>query len=361
MPDLRRGAAGILAGMTSPFIVRLPHTDWGGICDVSSVVLGTPISLGGSYIKNRSTDLKSADLIMPVCPVITTAAHADTCTLVIDGYDQFGQRRTDRLIKTLNGQTDGCGMVAFSRIVSITPVASSDITKRVRVGFCYSNRGIVGGVDLASQVVAASTVGSCRRIPLPFKPASTSGIEVRYLGTKPEAGTAVTVTPAAADLTFTTTTVVSSAAWDPVTAGVLAGDIAYTLDGFAGIVTAADDATDTVTVAGGWFKEGVAGTPGLAGAVAGHANKAPWVKILRFSVYMYSTATSVATSNYSTTTGGMIPGHKILPLAPTSPRTGIDVAGVDINTATFGFLPSLNSETPFETQFEIFVANGYLI
>lgn len=63
-------------------------------------------------------------------------------------------------------------------------------------------------------------------------------------------------TSTASTTTYTATTVIDGTAWDlsTLTAGQIAlGIWAVTTEGYRGRVTAANDATDTVTIAGGWI------------------------------------------------------------------------------------------------------------
>lgn len=370
MPNTRKNVliGSILRRPENPFEVRLPQTDNGGIFDVATTVLNTPIVLGGSYMKNLSSDGFSGDLRIPVCPVITTIAIADTVTLEIRGIDHLGRgTRENPMVEIVSKtgttvQTDCAGLTAWSKIFSIIPRAILTPANRLRLGFCYSTRVAVAGVDLGSQLVAAATVGACRRLPLPFIPLTTSDVQVRFLGTDPNASAVISKTPRGVTLdtlVFTTTgatITVASGSWD--VSAILVGDVAYTLDGYMGeIVSAAANAI----VVDAWWKDGVAGTPGLAGSVLLAANKAPWITVVRNSVQTYSALVVVGgPSKYSLTQGGLEPGARVMPLSVTAPRTNIDVAGVHINSATFGFLPSLNSESAFDTRFEVTVRQGSL-
>lgn len=325
----------------NPYMIRMPHTDWGGIMDVATPALNTKLALGGSYLKNLSTDTFSADLRLPIVPVVTTTAGGDQCNVEINGLDQFGRPASDLLVKVSNNQTDGCGSVAFSKITSVYMRAGT--TTRLRLGMCYSNRTKLV-TDLDKQVVVVTQIGTTRKLPLPFIPKSASSVQIRFIGTDPSGATILTSSPVAGTLTFTATDV-QTTGW--TLTAVAAGDIAYTLDGYAGIV-ASTTSTTTVTVTG-WFKEGVAGTPAN---VTGAAGNPPWITIVRFPVASYNTTSTTQVSGYSVTNGGMIPGHKILPLVGTGLPRLCDIAGVDLRYATYGFMPSLGSESPFDLLFE---------
>lgn len=364
MPNTRKNFVpdSIGHGMENPFIVRMPCTDPGGIFDATGLTANTPVTLNGSFCKNISTDGFSADMRLPIVPVITTEGKADVPVFRVRGWDQFGQYREETLNKSnVSLQTQCPGLIAWSKIKDITPTAT--LAKRTRIGMVYASRlDLTANREFETMTVALNQGGISRRIPLPYRPKSTSDIQVRYLGTEPEQPTTfITASPSAADLTFTATDVDSSAAWD--LSGVAVGDVMYTLDGYAGIVTTVDDAGDNLACAGGWFKEGVAGTPGVpgTGVVTGWTNKVPWVRVVRYNVvYPYSTLVTGGTATYSATAGGLIPGHRVLPLTNTSNVGANDIAGVDIQSATFGFLPALPSETPFDLLFEITVKQGAL-
>lgn len=336
---------------TGPFVVLTPPSDPGGLVDTTAATAGGKLVISGSHARNISTDTFSCDLIVPYCLVLTAVANADAWTIDVQGRDQFGEVRQERIIKTAgNVQQSICsGKICWTHIDYMIVFSASTVGNRLRIGFMYGTRAIAGGIDLSTRLSTASnTNGIHRRLPLPFKPKSTSDIEVRFRGAPLAPNSWVDYSPVADAITFTATDAVAGTSWTTI-AAIAAGDIAYTIDGYIGIVNSASANT---VVTGGWFKNGVAGTP--ANTVGG-VSKVPTVVVYRNPIV------NAVPSSYSLTNGGLIPGAKVMPLVGISVGAAqTAVGGVDLDSATFAFIPALGFEPPFALEFECYVRNGAL-
>lgn len=321
-----------VSGMVNPQIVRLPRSNPGGVTDMTPVALGDKLVMSGSYCQNISTDTFSCDLRLATCLIITSAANADTWSIFVRGRDQFGQPVSELMVKTRTNMQNGRrSNWAYSRIDEARIVAASTIGQRLRVGLMYGAWGF-NVVDFGSRITAGADIA--RSIPLPFKPKSAGDVSIRFKGYEPAASQFVTLAPVANNTTFTSTTATSSSTWDVT--GVVAGDLAYTRDGFVGIITSA--AANAITV-GSWFSE----RTGIGGAtpanVSGGGNTPTAVMVIR----------SISTGNYDAATlGGMIPGLPIASLA-----ANVDT-GVQSGFSTFGYLDNRLNEPLLDTVFEVY-------
>ena len=337
----------IVRGTVGSFLVRLPGTDYGGVVDMSPTAIGDKLVMSGSYCRNISTDTFSCDLRTPCPLVITTAANADTWELDISGYDHLGMFRTGKLYKsgTTSGQVSCSNNICWSRINFIRVAAASTVTNRIRIGFCYGNRGL-GASDLSNRVATlATTEGGMRFLPLPYTPASASDVTVRCVGAVNGPSSLVTVSPVADTITFTSTGATAGTAWTVSGINTLATDgpfdIAYTQDGFIGPIASA--AANAIVV-NAWWKNGVAGTPANVGT--GGVARNPAIYVVRQPVLCL----------YDTTNGGLMPGARVLPLASSLQHTG--TAGVNLDASTFAFGANVYAEWPFDTEFEVSIKSG---
>lgn len=325
-----------VAGMVNPQMVRLPRADPGGVTDMVPVALGDRLVLSGSYCRNISSDTFSCDLRVPTCLVIVAVANADTWSVFVRGRNQFGQAVSEVITKTrTNCQTGRRSNWCYSRIDEARITAASTIGNRLRLGLMYGSWAF-NVVEFGSRIVSGADIA--KNIPLPFKAASASDVQIRFKGYEPDYGQVITFLPVTANATFTTTDVTSSAAWDVT--GVLANDLVYTHDGFVGIVVSTGANAINITTAWWREKDGTNGTPANK---SGSANNTPAVLVYR----------PAAQDIYSGTTfSGLIPGLPVL-----SSASNVDT-GVQRQYSTFGFLDFRQHEPLVDLLFEVYCRVG---
>lgn len=320
----------------NPFLVRLPRSNPGGIADMTPVAVGDKVVMSGPYCVNISSDTFSCDLIMPMCFLATGAANADTWTLFIEGRDQFGMKRAETLIKTRTNCTQSpTTRWAYSRIDRITIMAASTIAARLRIGHLMG-RYAFGASEFSNRITSGND--SLARLPLPFKPSGTGDIFVRF---SPDyLGALLSSPPVASNVTFAATTATTAGTWDTTAPLLQAGDIAYTRDGFAGIVVSATSGAGAVLTVSAWLnvRTGVGGnTPAN---VTGSANNQVALTVYRPPFLV----------NIVAGTAGLAPGIVVLAVDPAS---GNETAGVNLVNSTWGFQGYCLQEPMLDTVFEV--------
>lgn len=342
--------ASTLAGpaVMNPHTVIVPATNHAGITDMTPTAVGDRVVMNGSYCRNISSDTFSCDLRVPVYPIITSVANADQWAIQVRGRDHLNRPCAEVLVKSrVNAQTEGQGLYCYSHIDEMRIVAASAPTNRLRIGWCCGQR-VFATSDLGN-IQTTIAIGGNRRIPLPFVPQSTTDAEVYFRGPV-TGGSVITTCPVAdaATVTYTATTATYSTTW--TLTSVAAGDIAYTTDGFIGIITAAGSNAITVDA---WVKNGANGTPAAntSNVVTLRATSFTPVTVMRYAGIK---------SAFTISVGGLLPGGKVMPLANSvagtyGGYTGSVQAGIHIPSATFGTCLPMTDEPATDLVFDVFI------
>lgn len=311
---------------------------------MTPVAVGDKVVMSGPYCTNISSDTFSCDLTIPTPILVTSVANADTWSLFIEGRDQFGFKVNETLTKVrTNCQTGPISKWCYSRLDRITIVAATTIGNRLRIGHLFG-RYAFGANDLSNRIT--SGLDTLDRLPLPFKPQATGDITVRY---SPDYfGQVITSPPVASNTTFAATTATTAGTWDTATPGVVAGDIAYTRDGFAGVIVSATSGAGAAITVGTWFnlRTGVGG--GSPANVTGSANTQVALTVYRPPFLI----------NYVSATGGFFPGSVVLAVDPAS---GNETAGVNTQFSTFSFQGYCLQEPLMDSVFEVICRVGSLV
>lgn len=336
----------------NPWQVRVPRSNPIGIADVTVAAVPQQIVMSGPYCVNISSDTFSCDLIMPMHIVATTINNTDTFRMFIRGRDQFGKAVSETYTKVnANRQTGPASKWAYSHIDEMRVVATligtaSETTivgDRLRIGHLLA-RYAVGASDFSNRVTSGND--TLARIPLPYRAQGTGDITVRF---SPDyLGQLITSAPVASNTTFDATHATTAGTWDTATPGVTAGDIAYTRDGYIGVIISATSGAGAALTVGSWFKASTGAGGNTPANVTGSANNQ-----LAVTVYRPPFLTQ-----YVAGTGGFLPGMVVVAADPAS---GNETSGVNTQFSTFGFQGYCLQEPMVDTVWEIISRVGTLV